>query len=291
MKKILAIISIIISLFVSCGKQENENINIFVSKNLNLLLKEIITNYEKHNHDIKINIIEEIPENFDDLDIVIIENEDIFLVDETNISDNNSKKQENSNNKKIENKVKALSYKDKFEKESNFADDNIVIIGKRKLNSLDELLYSSISVPNYENIVGKYFVDNLSESRLFNEISKKINYVNDSISAMQAADLSEADFAVINTLLLSKVRNSIICYHLFNNIDMTKENEEKQKSIENNENLKNLTQEQEMALSLNNIIIYKKYLKKESSSAAQNFYNFLESSEVQKMIDKSKIIS
>lgn len=239
MKKILCTILTML-LFFSCGKAERENIDIYVEKNLFLLMEELIKIYEDENDNIKINLYTDAPVVLNSFEIFISSNDNVF-----------------ANIKKSDDKTK---HEDIFDK-AHFATDNIVVIGRKKINSLGELLYSSMAVPNYDNSVGQYFMNKLENIELFSEISKKIEYFDDSISAMQAVELSEVDYAVINTLLLDKVKNSIICYSL-------------PKIDENTE-----------------IISYDIYLKKEASAEVQKFYNFLKSTKVENIINKKKDIS
>lgn len=242
MKKVL--FTILIALFFfSCSNSNKENIDIYVEKNLILLMEDIAKIYENKNENIKINLYTDIPTNFENFEILISSNENIL----SNFSDTEKKKN-------------SINYKDFFEKEF-FTSDNIVIVGRKKLNSLNDLLYSTIAVSNYEDSVGQYFINELENSELFLEISKKIEYFEDSISAMQAADLYEVDYAVINTLLINNIKNSIVCYYF--------------PKLKDNKDL----------------ISYNIYLKKESSSQTQAFYEFLKSTNVEKIINKKREIS
>lgn len=255
MKKIITTIILALCFFTSCRESQKENINIYVDKNLDILVKEIVETYEDQNENIKINILSEIPRNFNNLDMVITADENVFIpmlwLDETNETDE----------VKESAKTEIINFRYDFD-ESFFADDYIVLVGRRKLNDLNDLLYSHIASPNYDNIVGKLFIDSVSNLELFKEISKKIEYTEDSISAMQSVDLYEVDYAVVNTLLLKNIKNSKICYTL------SKTDKEGNK--------------------LNEIIIYNKYIKKESSENVKKFYEFLENRKVQKIIDEHK---
>lgn len=245
MKKILTTIILTI-FFFSCTETKKENIDIYIDKNLTLLMEKIVKIYEEKNNNIKINLYTDKPVSLNNFEILISSDKNIFS--DVKKSEQISKKEESKNPNE--------NFESTF-----FTTDNVVIIGRKKLNSLNELLYSNIAVSNYDDGVGKYFMDSLANTELFNEISKKIQYFDDSISAMQAVELYEVDYAVINTLLLDNVKNSIICY-IF---PKTEENKD--------------------------AISYNLYLKKESSSQVQNFYNFLKSSKVENIINRNKEVS
>lgn len=245
MKKFLFIVILSLSLLTSCRENFKESINLYADKNLNILVKEIIEEYEHGNKNIKVNIFNEKPKNLKSLDIIISADEKILF------PILNEKDKEN------------INYEEYFTNDF-FTDDRIILIGRRKLNNLNNLLYSHIVSPNYDNIVGKIFIDCLSHLEIFKEISKKIEYSDDSISAMQSVDLYESDYAVINSLLLNSVKNSQICFVL-SKIDKKGEKIEEK-------------------------IIYKRYLNKESSEISKKFYDFLETKKVLKIIEKHKKI-
>lgn len=245
MKKFLTTIIFSLIFFSSCRENVKENIDIYVDKNLNILIKEIIDIYENNNKNVKINLLIEKPENLKSLDIIISADEEVLF-----------------SKAKYEDK-ESLDYKEDFTSDF-FTDDSIVLIGRKKLNDLNDLLYSHIISPNYDNIVGKIFIDNLSNSDFFKEISKKIEYSEDSISAMQSVDLYESDYAVVNSLLLNSAKNSILCFTLIKADEKGEKIEEK--------------------------IIYKKYLNKNSSENSKNFYDFLKSNKTLKLIENQKKI-
>lgn len=245
MKKILLTVIFLLSFFTSCREALKENINLYADKNINILVKEIVEIYEKNNKNIKINILNEKPENLKNLDIIISADENVLF----SMAKEENKKDEN--------------YEEYFTHDF-FTDDKIILVGRRKLNDLNDLLYSHIVSPNYDNIVGKIFIDNLSQLEIFKEISKRIEYTDDSISAMQNVDLYESDYAVINTLLLNLVKNSQVCLVLSKIDAEAKKTEEK--------------------------IIYKRFINKNSSENSQKFYNFLESNKVLKIIENHKKI-
>lgn len=245
MKKFLTTIIFSLIFFSSCRENVKENIDIYVDKNLNILIKEIIDIYENNNKNVKINLLIEKPENLKSLDIIISADEEVLF-----------------SKAKYEDK-ESLDYKEDFTSDF-FTDDSVVLIGRKKLNDLNDLLYSHIISPNYDNIVGKIFIDNLSNSDFFKEISKKIEYSEDSISAMQSVDLYESDYAVVNSLLLNSAKNSILCFTL---IKVDKKGEKIEEKI-----------------------IYKKYLNKNSSENSKNFYDFLKSNKTLKLIENQKKI-
>ncbi|MDO4690265.1 MAG: hypothetical protein Q4A58_03100 [Fusobacterium sp.] len=240
MKKILMLILFSLSFFNSCKKEVKESISIYTDKNLIILTNDIIKSYEKENRNVKINILNEKPKNLKSLDIIISSDENFFTTIE---------------------ETEKISYKDDFH-ESFFADDTILLIGRRKLNSLNDLLYSHIACPNYESKVGKIFIDNISNLDFFKEISKNIEYVDDAISAMQSVDLYESDYAVINSLLLSSTKNTEICFTLSTIDEKGESTDEK--------------------------IVYNSYVKKETSENVKNFYAFLHSKKVEKLIEEHR---
>lgn len=244
MKKILLTVIFSLSFFTSCGENFKENINLYADKNLNILVKEIAKVYENNNKNIKINILTEKPKNLQSLDIIISADEKVLF----------SASEENKGN---------LNYEEHFNNDF-FTDDSIILIGRRKLNDLNDLLYSHIVSPNYDNIIGKIFIDNLSHLEIFKEISKKIEYSDDSISAMESVELYESDYAVINSLLLNSVKNSQVC------LILSKVDEEGKKIEEK--------------------ITYKRFINKNSSENSKKFYDFLESNKVLKIIEKHKKI-
>lgn len=236
------ILSLFLILLVACEKKHIENINIYTDPDLEFLVNDIATSYEKK-ESVKINISTTLENNnLNNLDIIISNNEDIFKL--STLDKENTKKTEN------------IDLIENYEKE-DFLEDKIIIIGRRKLSNLDDLLYSSIAISNYDTFIGKNIIDILSMENLFNQISKKIEYKNNSISALQSVDLYEVDYAIIGKILSSKIKNSTITYYLPEDLKIT----------------------------------YNSYLKKDSNINKTNFYSFLQSEQVKKIISKHQEIN
>ena len=136
-------------------------------------------------------------------------------------------------------------------KEYPFIEDRLLIVGRRKINDVDELINSTIAIPNYETIIGKTAIDILSKNPNFLEVAKKINYEKDIFSSIESVDLYEVDFAVITRLSLSYLKNSEICYR-FN------------KEVEENK------------------IIYKAYIKNNKNKELRKIYNIIEDETLKK---------
>lgn len=262
MKKLAIIIPILFFLFTSCKKEPKEVINVYADKNLYLLVNEIAQCYEEKNKSIKINISYEKPLFFDSLDsfdVLITADETIFSPtlekEDSFAEEKEEKKFEIKKSKEIE---QTIDFSKNFES-SDFTNDKIIIVGRRKIYSLNDLLYSELAIPEYNNNVGYIFMKELLSENLFKDISKRIEYTDDTISAMQKVDLYEVDYAIINSLLLNYVKNSVLCY--IPKID--------DKEIE---------------------IFYKKYIRKEASQEAMKFYIFLENKKAEKIIQKNKKI-
>lgn len=269
MKKLLMTFSFALLLFSSCQEKSKENVNVYTDKNLIMLMQNISEVYEKKNQNIKINIFTEKPKSFQNLDIVISSNDDIFKIEE--IVDS-----ESANNKKSTEEIKTetVDYKELFLEKDIFATDNIVLVGRKKINELREILYSSIAVPNYENTVGKIFADGLANLDFINSISKNIEYTVDTISALQSVDLYEVDYAIINSIALQNVKNAELCYFF----------DELRKEIE-------IKEDDDIILEKEDSITYNRFLRNESSEIIINFYNFLAEDSVKIIIEKAKNIA
>lgn len=257
MKKLLFLFSLILFIFPSCQEKTKENINIYTDKNIIILIQNIAKTYEKKNENIKINISTEKPNSFEDLDIIISSDQNIFKIEEII-------KEEETDRKKTaeDSKSKITDYQENFSENNIFATDNIVLVGRKKINELREILYSNISIPNYENIVGKIFADNLTKLNFIKDISQNIEYTQDTISALQSVDLYEVDYAIVNSLVLNNLKNAELCY----SFDELKKDDE-------------------------DLITYNSFLKNESSEQVTSFYNFLSGDIVKKMIEKTKTIT
>ena len=219
MKKLLFFILaiILISIFAvikSCQKEDKEIINVYVDREIEFFVGKLAKKYEKVDKEteIKINALKS------------IEDYDIILTDEdSKIKDELKKKYE---------------VKDFFE-------DNLVIIGHRKIDNLSQMLTSSIAIPNYKTNIGKTGLDILAKVEGFQEMAKNIQYKDDVMSSLQSVDLYEVDYAFVTSKILPLAKNSEICYIFPENIGGSK-------------------------------ILYKAYINLESNKNPKKFYDFVE---------------
>ena len=221
---ILAIIIIsVFSIVKSCQREKREVINIYTDREIENFIGKLAKKYENTDKEvtIKINSLNAI----EDYDIILI-NED------SKIKDNSKKKYE---------------VKDFFE-------DNLVIIGRRKIDNLSQMLTSSIAIPNYKTNVGKMGLDILAKVEGFQEMAKNIQYKDDVMSSLESVDLYEVDYAFVTSKILSLAKNSEICYIFPKNIGRSK-------------------------------ILYKAYINLESNKNPKKFYDFIE----EDLADKSPI--
>ena len=182
MKKLLFFILaiILISIFAvikSCQKENKEVINVYVDREMEIFVAKLAKKYEKVDKEteIKINALKLI----EDYDI-------IFTNEDSKIKDDTKKKYE---------------VKDFFE-------DNLVIIGHRKIDNLSQMLTSSIAIPNYKTNIGKTGLDILAKVEGFQEMAKNIQYKDDVISSLQSVDLYEVDYAFVTSKILPLAKNS-----------------------------------------------------------------------------------
>ena len=128
---ILAIIIILIfGIIKSCQRDKREVINIYTDREIENFIGKLAKKYENIDKEvaIKINSLNSI-EDYD----IIVTNED----------------------SKVKNNKKKYEVKDFFE-------DNLVIIGRRKIDNLSQMLTSSIAIPNYKTNIGKVGLDILA---------------------------------------------------------------------------------------------------------------------------------
>ena len=221
---ILAIIIIsIFSIIKSCQREKREVINVYTDREIEIFIGKLAKKYENtdKNVAIKINSLNSI----EDYDI-------IFINEDSKIKSNSKKKYE---------------VKDFFE-------DNLVIIGRRKIDNLSQMLTSSIAIPNYKTNIGKTGLDILAKVEGFQEMAKKIQYKDDVMSALESVDLYEVDYAFVTSKILPLAKNSEICYIFPANIGRSK-------------------------------ILYKAYINLESEKNPKKFYDFIE----ENLADKSPI--
>ena len=231
MKKLLFFILaiILISIFVvikSCQKEDKEIINVYVDREIEFFVSKLAKKYEKVDKEteIKINALKS------------IEDYDIILTDEdSKIKDELKKKYE---------------VKDFFE-------DNLVIIGHRKIDNLSQMLTSSIAIPNYKTNIGKIGLDILAKVEGFQEMAKNIQYKDDVMSSLQSVDLYEVDYAFVTSKILPLAKNSEICYIFPENVGRSK-------------------------------ILYKAYINLKSKKDPKKFYDFVEEDLAEKIQVKPK---
>lgn len=226
---------IIISIFgiiKSCQKDKREVINIYTDREIENFIGKLAKKYENIDKEvaIKINSLNSI-EDYD----IIVTNED----------------------SKIKDNKKKYEVKDFFE-------DNLVIIGRRKIDNLSQMLTSSIAIPNYKTNIGKTGLDILAKVEGFQEMAKNIQYKDDVMSSLESVDLYEVDYAFVTKKILPLAKNSEICYIFPDNMGRSK-------------------------------ILYKAYINLESKKNPKKFYNFIEEDLADKTIlkpnpEKNKVI-
>ena len=230
---ILAIIIILIfGIIKSCQRDKREVINIYTDREIENFIGKLAKKYENIDKEvaIKINSLNSI-EDYD----IIVTNED----------------------SKIKGNKKKYEVKDFFE-------DNLIIIGRRKIDNLSQMLTSSIAIPNYKTNIGKTGLDILAKVEGFQEMAKKIQYKDDVMSALESVDLYEVDYAFVTKKILPLAKNSEICYIFPDNMGRSK-------------------------------ILYKAYINLESKKNPKKFYDFIEEDLADKTIlkpnpEKNKVI-
>lgn len=224
---ILAIIIIsIFGLIKSCQREKREVINVYTDREIEIFIGKLAKKYENTDKDvsIKINTLNS------------LEDYDIILTDE-------------------DSKIKD-SIKKKYEVK-DFFEDNLVIIGRRKIDNLSQMLTSSIAIPNYKTNIGKIGLDILAKVEGFQEMAKNIQYKDDVMSSLESVDLYEVDYAFVTSKILPLAKNSEICYIFPENIGR-------------------------------NQILYKAYINLESNKNPKRFYNFMEEELTDKTQNKPK---
>ena len=224
---ILAIIIIsIFSIIKSCQRSKREVINVYTDREIEIFVDKLAKKYERIDKEteIRLNSLKSI----EDYDIILV-NED------SKIKDNIKKKYE---------------VKDFFE-------DSLVIIGRRRIDNLSQMLTSSIAIPNYKTNIGKTGLDILAKVEGFQE-------KDDVMSALESVDLYEVDYAFVTKKILPLAKNSEICYIFPDNMGRSK-------------------------------ILYKAYINLESKKNPKKFYDFIEEDLADKTIlkpnpEKNKVI-
>ena len=224
---ILAIIIIsIFGLIKSCQREKREVINVYTDREIEIFIGKLAKKYENTDKDvsIKINTLNS------------LEDYDIILTDE-------------------DSKIKD-SIKKKYEVK-DFFEDNLIIIGRRKIDNLSQMLTSSIAIPNYKTNIGKTGLDILAKVEGFQEMAKNIQYKDDVMSSLESVDLYEVDYAFVTSKILPLAKNSEICYIFPENIGRSQ-------------------------------ILYKAYINLESNKNPKKFYNFMEEELTDKTQNKPK---
>ncbi|MFA1734462.1 hypothetical protein ACDQ56_04475 [Fusobacterium animalis] len=224
---ILAIIIIsIFGLIKSCQREKREVINVYTDREIEIFIGKLAKKYENTDKDvsIKINALNS------------LEDYDIILTDE-------------------DSKIKD-SIKKKYEVK-DFFEDNLIIIGRRKIDNLSQMLTSSIAIPNYKTNIGKTGLDILAKVEGFQEMAKNIQYKDDVMSSLESVDLYEVDYAFVTSKILPLAKNSEICYIFPENIGRSQ-------------------------------ILYKAYINLESNKNPKRFYNFMEEELTDKTQNKPK---
>lgn len=230
MKKwILLILAIILfgifSIIRSCQRSSREVINVYTDKEIEYFIGKFAKKFERNENKVQVKIND--LKNMSDYDIIITDEKE-----------------------NVKNLKKDFKSKDLFK-------DELVVIGRRRIENISQVVNSTIAIPNYKTNIGKTGLDILAKLDNFSEISKKIEYKDDAISSLQSVDLYEVDYAFIPRNSLAFAKNSEICYRFPPTMEANK-------------------------------ILYRIYLDTNSSDNSKNFYNFLEEEFTEKIQEKAK---
>lgn len=230
MKKwILLILAIILfgifSIIRSCQRSSREIVNVYTDKEIEYFIGKLAKKFERNESKIQVKINN--LKNISDYDIIITDEKE-----------------------SVKNLKKEFKSKDLFK-------DELVVIGRRRIENISQVANSTIAMPNYKTNIGKKSLDILAKLDNFSEISKKIEYKDDAISSLQSVDLYEVDYAFITRKSLAYAKNSEICYRFPPTMEANK-------------------------------ILYRIYLDTNSSDNSKNFYNFLEEEFTEKIQEKAK---
>ena len=230
MKKwILLILAIILfgifSIIRSCQRSSREVVNVYTDKEIEYFIGKFAKKFERNESKIQVKIN----------NLKNISNYDIIITDEK---------------ESVTNLKKDFKSKDLFK-------DELVVIGRRRIENISQVVNSTIAMPNYKTNIGKTGLDILAKLDNFSEISKKIEYKDDAISSLESVDLYEVDYAFIPRKSLVFAKNSEICYRFPSTMEGNK-------------------------------ILYRIYIDNNSSDNSKNFYNFLEEEFTEKIQEKPK---
>ena len=230
MKKwILLILAIILfgifSIIRSCQRSSREVVNVYTDKEIEYFIGKFAKKFERNESKIQVKINN--LKNISDYDIIITDEKE-----------------------SVTNLKKDFKSKDLFK-------DELVVIGRRRIENISQVVNSTIAMPNYKTNIGKTGLDILAKLDNFSEISKKIEYKDDAISSLESVDLYEVDYAFIPRKSLAFAKNSEICYRFPSTMEGNK-------------------------------ILYRIYIDNNSSDNSKNFYNFLEEEFTEKIQEKPK---
>ena len=230
MKKwILLILAIILfgifSLVRSCQRSSREVVNIYTDKEIEYFIGKLAKKFERNEAKIQIKINE----------LKDISEYDIIITNEKG---------------SIKNLKKQFKSKDLFK-------DELVVIGRRRIENISQVANSTIAMPNYKTNIGKTGLDILAKVEGFQEMAKNIQYKDDVMSSLQSVDLYEVDYAFVTSKILPLAKNSEICYIFPENVGRSK-------------------------------ILYKAYINLESKKDPKKFYDFVEEELAEKIQVKPK---
>ena len=203
---------IVVGLLNSCRHKDKIVINVYAEDEIELLVEKYAKRYEKTfgKYKVEVNKLD----NFKDYNIIITNEE---------------------------NKVKTLN---KNVKTRVFFEDKLVIIGRKKINDLEELENFSLAMPELDTNIGKIGLSLLSDLKSQKKVLESTAYKDNVISSLQSVDLYEVDFALVTRSILYLAKNSSVCYTFFGDS--------------------------------RNKVLYKSYLVTRKSKDAKKFYQFLD---------------
>ena len=149
MKKwILLILAIILfgifSLIRSCQRSSREVINVYTDKEIEYFIGKFAKKFERNENKVQVKIND--LKNMSDYDIIITDEKE-----------------------NVKNLKKDFKSKDLFK-------DELVVIGRRRIENISQVVNSTIAIPNYKTNIGKTGLDILAKLDNFSEISKKIEF-------------------------------------------------------------------------------------------------------------------
>lgn len=98
-----------------------------------------------------------------------------------------------------------------------FLSSPLVVIGHRKIYSLDQLKASSILIPDPDySITGVNSIKMLRAEKLWDTLKRSISYKQKGILCMESVDLGEEDYAIITLADGLFVKNALIVFSLKN---------------------------------------------------------------------------